>query len=78
MKKIVIFMIISIMLFCGCAPVSSNMDDKNTYCDDFILVENSAGRGIYVDQNTRVMYIYIGSGMSVILNSDGTPMLWDG
>lgn len=37
---------------------------------------------IYVDRNTRVMYLYVkngySGGLSVMLDSDGKPLLFDG
>lgn len=33
---------------------------------------------VYYDVNTKVMYASYGYGKTVLLNSDGTPMLWKG
>ena len=39
---------------------------------------------IYADKDTGVMYLYVytgrgfGSGLTVMLNADGTPKIWQG
>ena len=50
----------------------------------FITAETDGYYAIFVDTQTNVMYLKrdTGSnyqyGITVLLNSDGTPMLWDG
>lgn len=75
MKKIIILLLMMVLLFTGC-NVSS---EEEAYCDNFICVEHDSVYSIYVDKNTMVMYwSKRNSGITVILNADGTPMLWDG
>lgn len=73
-----------VMLFAGCSP--SIRSKTGTRYDiggiTFIKIEDNGTFGILVDIDTRVMYIvnteFNGGGMSVLCNSDGTPMLWKG
>ena len=32
---------------------------------------------VYYDENTKVMYATWSTGLTVLLNADGTPMLWE-
>ena len=75
MKKIIILLLMMVLLFTGC-NVSS---EEEAYYDNFICVEHGSVYSIYVDKNTMVMYWSKGNGgTTVILNADGTPMLWNG
>lgn len=63
----------------GCsdtANVSAGQDNT------MVLVESERNYGIYADKDTGVMYLYIwsgpGSGLTVMLNADGTPKIWQG
>lgn len=77
MKKVIICVMLFSTLLYGCAAQSS---DKNSgsYVDNFVRVESAYNSGVYVDKNTKVMYWRSGSGLTVIFNADGTPMLWEG
>lgn len=45
-----------------------------------VLVESGRDYLIYADNDTGVMYLYIpgstGGGLTVMLNADGTPKIW--
>lgn len=47
-----------------------------------VLVESERDYGIYADKDTGVMYLYMwngpGCGLTVMLNADGTPKIWQG
>lgn len=77
MKKVIICVMLFSTLLCGCAAQSSGESDS-LYWDNFVCVESRHNSGIYVDKNTKVMYWRSGSGLTVIFNADGTPMLWEG
>lgn len=49
------------------------------YGDRFIVMENLEG-GIYIlaDKETGVMYLSKGRSITVLMYSDGKPMVWDG
>lgn len=45
-----------------------------------VLVESGLNYSIYADKDTGVMYLYMasgsGGGLTVMLNADGTPKIW--
>ena len=67
------------MLFSGCIERDIEMIDdsrfKHIYYNECCII---------VDKETRVMYLLItvgasvGAGLTVMLNPDGTPMIWEG
>ena len=79
------------MLLCACGEVAESKDftseenNRFAYVKEYTYGENDYFR-ILVDKETRVMYLYMysynccseKSGLTVMLNADGTPMLWDG
>lgn len=82
MKRIISLVCLAILLFTGCDTES--VDNKEiVYADNFVCMERYDNNIIYVDKNTKVMYWkYSASGsdtgLTVILNADGSPMLWEG
>lgn len=76
MKKLAIIVTIVLILLCGCSNSKSNIHER------FIQVEDGGCYSIIVDTKTDVIYLrYNGGaykGITVLLNSDGTPMLWNG
>lgn len=87
MKKLmVIFMAIALCacLFCGCATSVTKVDDyagKSTSM--FVTVEETNWWYVAYHRDTKVMYAisygYNNSGaFTVLVNPDGTPMIWEG
>lgn len=69
MKKLIVCAAIVGMLLCGCSGSSSN--------SRFIVVEKyGIDRYVLVDIKTNVLYLRFDRGITVLLNADGTPMLW--
>ena len=67
------------LLIAGCSDtenVSAGQDNT------MVLVESELNYSIYAYKDTGVMYLYIGSGsgggLTVMLNADGTPKIWQG
>lgn len=88
MKKkifcLLLILIMPLMLFSGCssnAQTSSNGSEFIVGDIVFIKVVRGDDFDIFVDKNTRVMYIfnktYHQGGLTVLVNADGTPMLWE-
>lgn len=78
-KKIIAAIVTATLLMTGCshtANVSAGQDNT------MVLVESSRDYLICTDNDTGVMYLYIkgstGSGLTVMLNADGTPKIWQG
>lgn len=80
-KKLITAIITATLLIAGCsdtANVSAGQDDKN---DTMMVVEKELEYAIYVDKDTKVMYLKgIGGGgtFTVMLNAGGTPKIWQG
>lgn len=78
-KKILAAILTATLLIAGCSDtenVSAGQDNT------MVLVESELNYSIYADKDTGVMYLYIGSvsggGLTVMLNADGTPKIWQG
>lgn len=77
MKKKLIAVILTVtLLIAGCENINVSED----HGEKLMLVENSGGYGILADKDTGVMYLFIknGGGITVMLNTDGTPKIWNG
>lgn len=82
MKKIIVFVLALVMcavIFAGCGGTKEN--SRFIIIDSDIKAENLSNTALYVDKQTGVVYWYTHSGygqtMTVLLNSDGTPILYD-
>lgn len=82
MKKIIVFVLALVMcitIFAGCGGTKEN--SRFIVIDSDIKAENLSNTALYVDKQTGVVYWCTHSGygqtMTVLLNSDGTPILYD-
>ena len=78
-KKLITAIITVALLIAGCSDTANvSAGQKNT----MVLVESGQEYLIYADNDTGVMYLYItistGGGLTVMLNADGTPKIWQG
>ena len=73
MKKIFILLLLCIFLT-GCAAAPSYPE----YEGRLVIVHRSVSYRIMVDTQTRVCYFQHGHGLSVMLDTDGSPILYDG
>lgn len=75
-KKILAAILTATLLITGCESVnvSAEQDEK------IITVERGSYYAIFADNDTGVMYLYIRNhgGLTVMLNADGTPKIWQG
>ena len=81
MKKLISLVLALVLIFAlaGCAGASYK---NETTSDRFIKVYSEYSNCIYVDSETNVMYfwhsgVYSG-GISVMLDENGDPLLWEG
>ena len=78
-KKLITAIIIATLLIAGCSDTANvSAGQENT----MVLVGSGQEYLIYADNDTGVMYLYItistGGGLTVMLNADGTPKIWQG
>ncbi len=82
------------LVLCGCDNLPKNNNFVNTNNDRFVFVqkytenegEDDYSFKVLVDKETRVMYLLYDSndgrysigGLTVMLNADGSPMLYEG
>lgn len=78
-KKILAAILTATLLIAGCsdmANVSAGQDNT------MVLVESELNYSIYADKDTGAMYLKSwnakGCGITVMLNADGTPKIWQG
>lgn len=78
-KKLITAIITATLLIAGCSETANvSAGQENT----MVLVGSGQEYLIYADSDTGVMYLYItistGGGLTVMLNADGTPKIWQG
>lgn len=83
MKKLfVIFMAIALCacLFAGCSDEELHRGDWTD--SGFTLIEVQGQMDYVYHNETKVIYVFMRdgyqAGMTVLLNPDGTPMIWEG
>ena len=77
MKKIIALMIVVLaVVMTGCSEV----EDKSLWNSDFVIVEENYKYYIVYHKETKVMYTvsYNNGVFTLLVNADGTPMLWEG
>ena len=80
MKKLIVFLMaiaLCACLFAGCSE--SVVSTKNS---DFVFIEREGYFEYVYHKDTKVVYVmYFNchqAAMTVMLNPDGTPMIWEG
>ena len=77
MKKLISLVLALVLIFAlvGCTGASSDSDR-------FVRVYSEYSSCIYVDSETNVMYFWhsggYSGGLSVMLDENGDPLLWEG
>lgn len=82
MKKIIVFVLALVMcavIFAGCGGTKEN--SRFVIIDSDVESEDRISSALYADKQTNVVYWFTKGGygqtMTVLLNSDGTPILYD-
>lgn len=81
MKKLISLVLVLVLIFAlvGCNGASS---DNETTSNRFVRVYSEYSNCIYVDSETNVMYFWhsvgYSGGLSVMLDENGDPLLWEG
>lgn len=65
----------------GCR--GGNVEDKSSDMSEFVIVESTYNWDIVYHKKTKVMYAvsqgkYNGGNFTLLVNADGTPMIWKG
>ena len=75
---LLLVLIMPVMVLAGCSNAPA---EENGGYDRFKVVCYERC-DIYIDKETKIMYLWVkngyGGGLTVMLNADGTPMLWEG
>ncbi len=80
MKKIIALMIVVLaMTLIGCSEVK----DKSSDMSGFTIVESTGKWNVVYHKKTKVMYVvsdgvYNRGTFTLLVNADGTPMIWEG
>lgn len=86
MKKIIVSLLIIIgIVLTGWLLKDVTIQNVNATDNRFILIYNQSSKDgfrIYYDKKTKVMYlvsdIYKGGGITVLMDKDGKPLLYEG
>ena len=88
MKRLLVILMVFALcacLFAGCSTHYSDEYRANYWENTGFTYIECKGYADYVYHNdTKVMYVFMrgidynSSGMSVLFNTDGTPMIWEG
>ena len=70
-------------VLCGCSHVSTVTREIECNRSMFVEVEQATYWSVYYHKDTKVMYVcskgmYNGGNMTVMLDADGKPLLWEG
>lgn len=85
MKRLIV--ILMLFALCACLFMGCNgtleVDENHTNESSFVRVENGDSYWIVYHKETKVMYIFSTGGYSsgnacLMVNADGTPMIWEG
>lgn len=87
---ILIFILIAPLMACDIQPVATVEQERVNETSMFVVVEETSNWTVVYHKQTKVMYVYswarrgdghtsaCNSSFTVLLNADGTPMLWKG
>ena len=84
MKKAIAILIVLVMLaLCGCDGKATVKSDNLREESMFVLVEEEYLWEVVYHRDTKVMYTishggYNSGNFCLLVNADGTPMLWEG
>lgn len=71
------------LVMSGCQTVDKINTETKENVSMFVLVENAPSWKVVYHEKTKVMYVvsdreYNRGNFTLLVNADGTPMLWDG
>lgn len=80
-KKLIAILIVGMLSLTACAKVESVNDNKQNETSMFVMVEQTNTWRVVYHKETKVMYaVSLGSyncgTFTLLVNADGSPMLW--
>lgn len=73
-----IFCIFMTIALCACLCACGQPGPGYSHDTLFERVQSYDDCDVYRHVETNVLYVYSGSGFTVMFNADGTPMVWNG
>ena len=86
MKRFIAGIVACVMILSGCSNTivehESQYDNKDTITSMFVIVETTTFWYVVYNKDTKVMYTisrgsYNGGNFALLVNPDGTPMIWE-
>ena len=82
MKKIMVIILCSALLV-GCKKMEQAEENNKNNTSMFVTIENNSLFRVVYNKHTKVMYAvsiggYNGGNVTLLVNADGTPMLYEG
>ena len=86
MKRFIAGIVACIMILSGCSNVTvedeTQYNNKDTVTSMFVVVEKAACWIVVYNKDTKVMYAvsnssYNHGNFTLLVNPDGTPMIWE-
>lgn len=84
MKKFILFLtaVLMIVAFCACASNYTESEVVEGQSSMFVKVESGPNWNVYYHRDTKVMYAvswgsYNYGTFTLLVNPDGSPMLWE-
>ena len=80
-KKLITILIVGMLSLTACAKVESINDNKQDETSMFVEIESTSMWKVVYHKETKVMYTvsygsYNGGNFTLLVNADGSPMLW--
>lgn len=81
-KKLITILIVGMLSLTACAKVESVNDNKQNETSMFVAVETTSVWKVVYHKETKVMYTvsyggYSSGNFTLLVNADGSPMLWE-
>lgn len=73
MKRVIAITILILMVAILCGYTKAEADNHKLW-----ILDRGSSYLIYVDTRTGVQYLRTQSGVCVMVNADGNPLMWEG
>ena len=81
-KKLIAILVVGMLSLTACTKVESVKDNEQNETSMFVEVETTNNWKIVYHKETKVMYavsfgVYNSGNFTLLVNADGSPMLWN-